>query len=82
MALEAIVNRDGIFKVILQERVEGVYVFSFPGPENKMSLRDDLQDDFDMAKRFSLNRYGITEDMWHVIGDTGLMAPAPKRKEG
>ena len=64
MALEAIINRDGVYKVVLQERPEGVYVFLFPSPENRMSLRDDLQDDWTIAKRCSARRYGTTEDMW------------------
>ena len=74
MALEAIVNRDGVYKVVLQERPEGVYIFSFPGRENRLSLRDDLQDDWATAKSCSASRYGTTEDMWRKIPDTDLMA--------
>ena len=74
MALEAIVNRNGVYKVVLQERPEGIYVFAFPGVENSLSLRDDLQDDWAMAKRCSARRYGTTEDMWREIPETDLMA--------
>jgi hypothetical protein len=74
-ALEAIVDRGGIYGVVLQERAEGVYVFSFATPENLRSVRDDLQADWPMAKNCSARRYGTTEDMWDEIADTSLMAP-------
>ena len=73
LAFEAIVNRGGVHKIVLQERPEGFYVFSFPGPENKNSLRDDLQDDLAMAKICSAELYGTSDDLWRQIPDTGLM---------
>jgi hypothetical protein len=72
MAFEAIVNRGGVHKVVLQERPEGVYVYAFPGPENRRLLSDHLQDDLAMAKSCSADLYGTTEDMWREVPDTGL----------
>ena len=74
MAFEAIVNREGAFKVILQERPEGVYVFLFEKPGSRTSVRDNLQDTLEIAKRTSFQDYGVTEDMWREIPETDLMA--------
>jgi len=70
MALEAIVNRDGVFRVVLEEYPEGVYVLVFDTPEAKWPCRDNLQADWAMAKRSALRRWGISDKMWKEISDT------------
>ncbi len=74
MALEAILNRQGIYKVVLQERPEGIYIFVFDRPESRVSLRDHLQDNWEIAKRCASEDHGVTEDMWREIPETDLMA--------
>ena len=71
MALQAIINRDGIYCIVLEEYSEGVYVLAYessslkPGP-----FRDHLQNDWAMAKRAARSVYGIEEKDWKVIPDT------------
>jgi len=73
MALEAMVASPGIHKVILERYPEGVYVLVYDRPDTDNPIRDDLQDDLDMAKRACLQDFGVTEDMWEQIPNTGLM---------
>ena len=73
MALEAIINQPQAHRVILEEYPEGVYVLVFDSPDDPDPCRDNLQDDWPMAKRSALHRYGVTDDMWREIPDTGIM---------
>jgi len=70
MALEAIVNRKDVYRVVLEEYPEGVYVLVFDTPDSRWPCQDHLQNDWAMAKRSALQDYGITEDMWKEIPDT------------
>ncbi|MCL2701301.1 MAG: hypothetical protein FWE88_06365 [Phycisphaerae bacterium] len=72
MALEAIVNREGVFRVVLEEQPEGVYVYVFDTPENPWPYRDHLQNDWPMAKHAASEDYETTEDMWTEIPDTHI----------
>jgi hypothetical protein len=72
MALLAIVDKPGAYKVILERYPEGVYVLLYDRPGTEQTARDDLQDDWEMAKRFALRRYGITEDLWKEIPNIGF----------
>ena len=73
MALQAIVDKPGVYKVILERYPEGVYVLVYDRPDTEKTTQDHLQDDWEMAKRSCLHRLGITENMWHQIPNTGLM---------
>jgi hypothetical protein len=72
MALEAIINQPQFHRVILEEYAEGVYVFVFK-PGEEWPCRDNLQNDWEMAKRSARHHYGVTEEMWREIPDTGIM---------
>lgn len=74
-AFRAIVRRPGLHRVILQKRPEGVYILVFDQEGSNVSVRDDLQDDWHMAKQVCRDDFEITEEMWEEIGDTGFMAP-------
>ena len=70
MALEAIVNRDGVFRVVLEQYPEGVYVLVFDTPKARSPREDHLQNDWATGRRAALQDYGVTEDMWKEIPDT------------
>jgi hypothetical protein len=76
-AFEAVLNRDNLHRIVLQERPEEVYVFAFADPDDSICIADHLQDDVAMAKRCSAEQYGTTAEIWHEIPDTGLMAWDP-----
>jgi len=70
MALEATLNREGIYRVVLEEYPEGVYVLVYDTAESEWPWEDHLQDDWAMAKRAVSEDYGITADMLREIPDT------------
>jgi hypothetical protein len=70
MALEAIVNRQGVYRVVLEQYPEGVYVLVFDTAEARWPCEDHLQSDWAMAKRAAAQDYAITEDRWKEIPDT------------
>jgi hypothetical protein len=77
MALEAVVNRNGVHRIVLQQRREGTYVLVFEKPTSEGPEWDYLQDDLDMAKRMGRLKYGVQETEWHVIPETDFMQPCP-----
>ncbi len=72
MALRAILNKPGLFCIVLEEYDEGVYVFAYDTPENYPDhpFRDQLQDDWGMAKRHALHRFGVQESDLNPVPDT------------
>lgn len=72
MALQAIVHRDGVYRVVLEEYPEGVYVLVYDTPElpDDSPCEDHLQNDWPMAKRAASHDYAITDDQWREIPDT------------
>jgi len=70
MALEAVINRQGIYRVVLEAYPEGVYVLVFDTSDAKWPCRDNLQNDWGMAKRSAQHRYGIADADWKEIPDT------------
>lgn len=72
MALQAILNRPGAYRVVLEEQPEGVYVYVFDTPDAKWPYQDHLQDDWEMAKRAALEDYGVADDGWTTISDTHI----------
>jgi hypothetical protein len=72
MALEAIVDRKGAYRVVLEEYPEGVYVLVYDtaAAADDGPCQDHLQDDWQIAKRQALDDFGVTEDQWTEIPDT------------
>lgn len=72
MALEAIICKPGIYRVVLEEYPEGIYVLVYEHPHDADdSPREDyLQDNWEIAKAAAFEDYGITEDQWKQIPDT------------
>jgi hypothetical protein len=72
MALEAIINQPEFQRVILEEYAEGVYILVFK-PGEEWPCRDHLQDNWAIAKLQALEDYGVTDEMWREVPDTGIM---------
>ena len=77
---EAIANRPGAYRVVLEERAEGVYVNVFEHASSTEPYIDILQDDLEMAIRSCKHRYGIEEHQWRLIPDVDWHAPGEPRK--
>ena len=75
-AYEAIANRPGAYRVVLEERAEGVYVNVFEHPSSTEPYIDILQSDLKMAMRACYQDYGIEEHQWRPIPDVDWHAPA------
>lgn len=71
MALQAIVGKPSVYKVILEQRPEGVYVL-VDSPTASNPCEDHLQNDWEMAKRAARYDYGIQDDQWVSIPDMGF----------
>ena len=59
MALQAVVDQKDVHHIILQQAREGVYVFVFERADSPFAEWDYLQDDWEHAKAFSRDRYGV-----------------------
>ncbi len=75
MAYEAIANQPGAYRVVLEERAEGVYVNVFENASSTEPYIDILQSDLAMAKRACKQDYGIDDDQWVLIPDVDWHAP-------
>ena len=76
MALMATVPCEGIDRVVLEEAREGVYILAFRSAEDRLPYRDWLQDSWENAKLHALEDFGVAEDAWQEIPDTGIMSSA------
>lgn len=65
MAYQVILNRPGIGRILLEPRIEGVYVNAF-SPDGGC-FADWLQSDLDMAMRHCEQDYGVMRDTWVVV---------------
>lgn len=65
MAFQVLLNRDGVHRILLEPRIEGVYVnvFSLPG----FADTDILQADLAMAMRDCKQRFGVESGDWQVV---------------
>ncbi len=72
MAYEAIPNRPGVYRVVLEESPEDVYIFVFQRPDSPFPERDHLQDDLEMAMSACEEDFGIDRGVWCLIPTTGL----------
>lgn len=75
MAVEAFPRNGSAFRVVLEPRMEGVYVFVYLTRESAAPEVDMLQDDLDMAKRACSDDYGIFAEDWREM-------PDPERHQG
>ena len=72
MALEARITHSGLQRVVLEEYPWGVYVMAYR-PNETGPCRDHLQDNWQHARLQALEDYGVSDDMWREIPDTGIM---------
>lgn len=75
MTYEAIVDRPGVYRVVLEERAEGVYVNVLESVSSTEPYIDMLQSDLGMAKRACKQDYGIEDYQWSQIVDVDWHAP-------
>jgi hypothetical protein len=76
MNYEVIVNQPGAYRVVLEERAEGVYVNVFDSPAATEPYIDILQSDLIMAKRACKQDYGIEDHEWReMAADVDWHAP-------
>lgn len=73
MAYEALVRRDDLDRVILEEHSEGTYIFVFRTPGSSKPDEDQLQDDVAMAMRVCEEDYDVPRELWREIPNPGLM---------
>lgn len=75
MIYEAIPNKPGAYKVILEERAEGVYVNVIESASAIEPYIDILQPNLEIAKMACREDYGISDDQWVVAPKVGWHAP-------
>jgi hypothetical protein len=69
MTYEAVPDKPGAYKVVLEERSEGCYVNVFQSRTSPEPEIDRLQDDLESAKRVCREDYGIQDDQWLAAPD-------------
>ena len=62
MAYEALIQRNDLHHIILEEHAEGTYIFVFRKPGSSRPDEDQLQDDIKMAMRVCEEDYNISHD--------------------
>lgn len=72
MALEAVVNREGLYRIVLAGSPEGVYVYVWEHPDARYRDKDYLQDTWELAIEFCEEEYDVTRDMWRTIPDNEI----------
>ena len=73
MALEAVIKKAGLHRVVLEEYPEGVYVLVFETEDSQWPCQDHLQDNWEIAKLQGREDFGIPENGWVEIPDTHVM---------
>lgn len=69
MSYQVIVNRPGIYRILLEQRPEGTYVNVFEKVTSSSPYKDWLQDDLEMAIRSCEQDFGVTRDQWEEVSD-------------
>lgn len=69
MAYQVVLNRPGLYRILLEERQEGTYVNIFDDINSKGPYKDYLQDDLEMAMRACQRRFGVSREQWEVVPD-------------
>jgi hypothetical protein len=75
MTYESIPNLLGAYKVVLEERAEGVYVNVIESPFATEPYIDILQPNLELAKLAGRENYGILDHQWMVVPDVDWHAP-------
>lgn len=69
MALEVVVNKPGLYRILLEPTAEGVYVNIFDSPTAPGPSKDYLQNDMEMAIHACMVDYGIPPSAWKEVPD-------------
>jgi hypothetical protein len=77
MAYEVILNRPGVYRILLEEQPEGTYVNVFDSPNSPGPCRDILQDDLAMAKLACKLDYSVEESQWREVENEDLHGSPP-----
>ncbi len=72
MAYEALAQKADVYRLVLEERAEGTYIFVFRTRESPWPEQDYLQDSLEIAMRACEDDYGVPRDAWKKIPDPGL----------
>lgn len=75
MIFEAFPNKPGAYRVVLEERIEGVYVNVLESPSAPEPYIDILQPNLEIAKLACLEDYGIMDHQWTIAPDVDWHAP-------
>jgi hypothetical protein len=67
MALEAFPSNGSAYRIVLDAKREGVYVFVFLTNQSASPEIDLLQDDFEMAKIACEDDFGVSPDAWIAV---------------
>jgi hypothetical protein len=71
MAYEIILNRSGVYRLLLEEYPEGVYMYAFKDADSPGPAVDYLQPDLAIAMDACKEDYGVTLSDWRVVPDEG-----------
>ena len=69
LAYQVILDCPGVYRVLLEERAEGTYVYVFDEAAARGPCEDYLQDDLEMAMRACQQDFGIHREQWQVVPD-------------
>jgi len=69
MAYQVILNRQGIYRILLEQCQEGTYVNVFESEISPGPFKDWLQDDLEMAMRACEQDFGVKREQWQTVPD-------------
>ncbi len=69
VSLESFENDADLFRLVLEPKGEGVYVFVFETESSAFPERDHLLDTLQDAVAFCAEEYGAPEISWNAVGD-------------
>jgi hypothetical protein len=69
MALQVILNSPGVYRIVLEQCAEGVYVNVFESDSSLGPDKDWLQDDLEMAMRSCEQDFGVAREQWQAVPD-------------
>lgn len=62
-------DRPDIYRIVLRQEVEGVYVFVYSSKTSSFPERDYLQDSVELAKSYCRDELGCGECSWEVLSE-------------
>jgi hypothetical protein len=69
MCYQAVLNRQGVYRILLEQCPEGTYVNVFDNENATGPCLDWLQDDVEMAMRACEQDYGVVRELWQLVPD-------------